>query len=226
MAAAVARELGSRYTDDTDLFIEFGERWEELPLLFFFVVGEAPPTARTRQPKIDEDLFPRIGEGDAAALETLYLQTERAVYAYTLSLVKRPEDTVDIVQETYLKIRAAAHLYRPMGKPMAWIFIIARNLSMNLLRQNNVRGHADWADYDNHLDFSYIADSTDRIVLESALTILADDERQIIVLYALSGMKHHEIAKTLGVPLSTALSRYHRALKKLRNHLTEQGVMR
>lgn len=195
-------------------------------MLFFFAMGEAPSEGKVRQPKIDEGLFPRIGEGDAAALETLYRQTERAVYAYTLSLIKRPEDTVDLVQETYLKIRASAHLYKPMGKPMAWIFTIARNLSMNLLRQNSVRTHADWADYDNHLDFSYIADQTDRIVLESALVILADEERQIIMLYALSGMKHHEIAKNLGVPLSTALSRYHRALKKLRKHLTEQGVMR
>ena len=195
-------------------------------MLFFFVLGEAAPAHRPRQVKVDEALIEKIGAGDIQAFEALYIQTERAVYAYTLSLVKRPEDTVDIVQDTYLKIRAAAHLYKPMGKPMAWIFTIARNLSMNLLRQNSVRGHADWADYDNHLDFSYIADQTDRIVLESALTILADDERQIIMLYALSGMKHHEIAKNLGVPLSTALSRYHRALKKLRNHLTEQGVMR
>lgn len=195
-------------------------------MLFFFVLGEAEPSNKPRQQKVDETLIEKIGDGDMNALEALYLQTEKAVYAYTLSLVKRPEDTVDIVQETYLKIRAAAHLYKPMGKPMAWIFTIARNLSMNLLRQNSVRGHADWADYDNHPDFSYISDVTDRLVLESALTILADDERQIIMLYALSGMKHHEIARTLGVPLSTALSRYHRALKKLRNHLAEQGVTR
>lgn len=195
-------------------------------MLFFIVLGEAPPAHRPRQAKVDEALIERIGAGDMAALETLYLQSERAVYTYALSLVKRPEDAVDIVQDTYLKIRAAAHLYTPMGKPMAWIFTIARNLAMNLLRQNSVRGYADWADYDNHPDFSYLSDQTDRLVLESALNILADDERHVIMLYAISGMKHQEIAKNLGVPLSTALSRYHRALKKLRKHLTEQGVMR
>ncbi|MGD9559643.1 MAG: RNA polymerase sigma factor [Oscillospiraceae bacterium] len=195
-------------------------------MLFFFVLGDAAPAHRPRQIKVDEGLIEKIGEGDMQALEALYVQTERAVYAYALSLVKRPEDTVDIVQDTFIKIRAAAHLYRPMGKPMAWIFTIARNLCMNLLRQNSVRGHADWADYDNRLDFSYIADTTDRLVLESALTVLADDERQIVMLYAISGMKHHEIARGLGVPLSTALSRYHRALKKLRVHLTEKGVTR
>ncbi len=193
-------------------------------MLFFFVLGVDEPAHRPRQIAIDEALFERIGQGDMQALEALYLQTERTVYAYTLSLLKNPDDTVDIVQEVYIKIRASAHLYQPMGKPLAWMFTIARNLCMNLLRKNSLRRADNLDDIEDHMDFSYVTDAADRYILESALAILSEGEREIVLLHAISGMKHNEIAKSLDVPLSTALSRYHRALAKLKKHLTEQGV--
>ncbi|NCB63590.1 MAG: RNA polymerase sigma factor, partial [Clostridia bacterium] len=65
----------------------------------------------------DERLFALVGEGNSTAFETLYRQTERAVYALALSILKNPDDAQDVAQETYLKVRAAAHLYVPQGKP-------------------------------------------------------------------------------------------------------------
>lgn len=53
------------------------------------------------------------------------------------------------------------------------------------------------------------------------MKILSDEERQIVTLYAVSGFKHREIAGFLDIPLPTVLSRYNRALKKLRKYLTE-----
>ena len=61
-------------------------------------------------------------------------------------------------------------------------------------------------------------------MLEAALKALGDEERQVVLLHAVSGLKHREIAQDLGLPLSTVLSRYNRALKKLKRHLTEEGV--
>ena len=48
---------------------------------------------------------------------------------------------------------------------------------------------------------------------------LSDEERQIVALHALSGFRHREIAEVLELPLATVLSKYHRALKKLRSRL-------
>ena len=41
----------------------------------------------------------------------------------------------------------------------------------------------------------------------------------MILLHAVSGLKHREIAELLEIPLATALSKYHRGLKKLRTKL-------
>lgn len=174
---------------------------------------------------IDEAVFIKIAENDLAAFEEFYRLTERTVYAFVLSILKNHDDTLDVLQDTYLKIRGAAHLYEPMGKPMAWIFTIARNLSMSKLRSKKQMESAQVEDIENNLSFSYVTDREDKLVLQSVLKILNDQEREIILLHAISGFSHNEIAKNLGIPLSTVLSKYYRSLKKLRKHLIEQEVL-
>lgn len=173
---------------------------------------------------IDEAIFIRIAANDMAAFEEFYRQTERILYAYVLSTLKNHDDALDVVQDTYLKIRAAAHLYKPMGKPMAWVFTIARNLSVSKLRFKTRNDSLEVDDIENNLSFSYVSDNEDRLVLQAALKILSDEENQIILLHAISGFTHREIADSLGMKLSTVLSKYHRGLKKLKKYLTEQEV--
>jgi len=174
---------------------------------------------------IDEAIFTRIAAGDMAAFEEFYRQTERTVYAFVLSTLKNHDDALDVVQDTYLKIRAAAHLYKPMGKPMAWVFTIARNLSVSKIRSKQKNDSITLTDMENDLNFSYVSDPEDRLVLQTALKILSSEETQIILLHAISGFTHREIAKSLEMKLSTVLSKYHRGLKKLKKYLIEQEVI-
>ena len=62
-------------------------------------------------------------------------------------------------------------------------------------------------------------DADERTLLQQALASLADEERRIVLLHAVTGMKHREIAALLELPLPTVLSKYHRALKKMRAYL-------
>ncbi len=175
---------------------------------------------------IDEAIFTRIANDDMAAFEELYRLTERTVYAFVLSTLKNHDDTLDVVQDTYLKIRAAAHLYQPMGKPMAWVFTIARNLSISKIRSKQKNDSIEMTDLENDLNFSYVSDQEDRLVIQTALKILSSEEIEIILLHAISGFTHREIAKNLDMKLSTVLSKYHRGLKKLKKYLIEQEVLR
>ena len=165
-----------------------------------FLLMSMEELARAQRPegRLEERLLPLVGQGDPEAFEVLYRSTEKAVYALALSILRNPHDAEDIVQETYLKVRAAAHLYVPQGKPLAWLFTITKNLCRDLLRGQSRT--------------------------EAALKALGEEERQVVLLHAASGLKHREIARDLGLPLSTVLSRYSRALKKLQRYLTEEGV--
>lgn len=174
---------------------------------------------------IDEAIFTRIAADDMAAFEEFYRLTERTVYAFVLATVKNHDDALDVVQDTYLKIRAAAHLYQPMGKPMAWVFTIARNLAISKLRYKQKNDSVEIDDLENDLNFSYVSDPDDQLVLQTALEILSVEETEIILLHAISGFTHREIAKKLELNISTVLSKYHRGLKKLKKYLNEQEVL-
>lgn len=192
-------------------------------MLFTFVMSDNEPK-NDKYPtiEIDEGIFPRIGKGEISALDELYHLTERTLYAFTVSLTRDHDQALEVMQETYLKILASAHLYTPMGKPLAWIFTIARNLYYTDVKKNSRISTLDPADLVNDRRFSYVTEAEDKLVLEGLLMKLNEEEREIIMLYAVSGMKHREIADSLNMKLSTVLSKYHRGLKKLRNYLEEE----
>ena len=194
-------------------------------LLFTFVMEEHNPELKTKNKiEIDETLFAKIARNDMEAFDKLYLLTERTMYAFCLSLTRDNQTSLDLMQDTYVKILSAAGLYKPMGKPLAWMFTIAKNMHYSNIRKESRVISLEPKDMEDDKRFSYITEVEDRIVLEGVLDILSEEEREIVLLHAVSGMKHREIAENIGLSLSTTLSKYHRSLKKLRNYLKEEGT--
>jgi len=62
-----------------------------------------------------------------------------------------------------------------------------------------------------------------KIMLKMAMNVLTKEERQIVTLHAVSGLKHREIADITGLPLSTVLTKYKRALEKMKKVLGGDG---
>ncbi|MEG1869475.1 MAG: RNA polymerase sigma factor [Oscillospiraceae bacterium] len=172
--------------------------------------------------KIDESLFPLIAAGNCDAFKQLYYSTDKAVFGYILSIVRNTHDAEDIMQDTYVKIRNSAEHYIPCGKPLAWIFTIAKNLCLSKLRKNSRTVSTDYDDLQEYAIPDFACDRLDNLVLKTALTILSEVDCQIVILHAVTGYKHSEIAKTLGIPLPTVLSKYSRSLAKLKKELREE----
>ena len=51
------------------------------------------------------------------------------------------------------------------------------------------------------------------------MSCLSDEERQIVSLHAVAGLKHREIGELTGLPLATVLTKYNRALAKMKKTL-------
>lgn len=171
--------------------------------------------------EIDETIFPEIASGNKNAFTKLYRMTDKVIFAYILSILKNTEDTKDVMQETYLKILSAAHLYQPQGKPLAWMFTIARNLSLMHIRKNNKHIKVEPLHLENRQDLSYMEYTDERLVLEAALNILSEREHQMILLHTMAGWKHKEIASYMDLTLSNTIKIYNRALKKVKKYLSE-----
>lgn len=165
-----------------------------------------------------EALLLDLAAGDQEALAQLYHRTRTAVFGLALSYLKCRADAEDVTQDTFVRAWENAPGYRPQGKPLAWLLAIARNLSLMRLRERNRTTELpeeDWA----LPDTGGALTAEDRTVLTAALRLLDGEEQRIVLLHAVTGLKHREIAESLSLPLSTVLSKYHRALKKLRMKL-------
>lgn len=166
-----------------------------------------------------------IAAGDKACVAALYDETKTSVYGFALSILKNASDAEDVLQDTYVKIWSGAASYTPLGKPMAWVLTITKNLAMSMLRE---RGKTAELSDESWLALEAKSSSVsteDRLVLNAAMGALTGEERQIIILHAVSGLKHIEISRLLSMPLSTVLSKYNRAKKKLQNTLKEGNMI-
>lgn len=189
-------------------------------LILWGMMADAAPGIKVANEDFEEWIR-EMGQGDTQALAELYTHTKTAVYGFALSIVKNPHYAEDLMQDAYVQIFQAAGSYRPQGKPMAWILRIVRNLSLMRLR-----GLKDATTYDENIGTYSVEDfsqgSADRLALRAALQGLSGEERQIVMLHSVAGLKHREIAEIIQIPLSTVLSKYRRALSKLKILLGEE----
>ena len=155
-----------------------------------------------------ERLLLQVGQGDRDAFARLYSLARGAVYALALSLLQDAHEAQDTAQDTFVKVWESAPSYRPQGSPMAWMLTIARNLARSRLRRGGRQVGLEDEEW-NAIPADLPAVSPeDRQVLQEALARLGEEERRIILLHAISGLKHREIAQLLELPLSTVLSKY------------------
>ena len=165
---------------------------------------------------IPPELMQRVASGDDQAFEQLYRLTFRPVYSFLLSMTANQNDAMDILQETYIRVHGSAHLYKEQGNPMAWIMTIARNLFlMEKRKKKALLVAADELEARDEPCFDGIADHETKILLEELFTNLSEEERTIVVMHAICGFRHREIAEVMDLPLGTVLSKYNRSMKKL-----------
>lgn len=175
-----------------------------------FTTAKKPNSAQ-----IDDAIY-RIAQGDDNALQILYDQTASSIYAYALSITKSVPDAQDVMHDTFIKMYENAHNYNSHGKPMAWILTITKNLCLQKFRQQSricdMPDETIWSQFAGNTNMS----ADDKMFVAQYLAKLAEEERSIVVLHAMAGLKHREIAKHLNMPLATVLSKYNRAIKKLK----------
>lgn len=163
-----------------------------------------------------DGLLLRVGRGDREAFAQLYGLTRGAVYALALSLLGDSHEAQDVAQDTFVKVWESAPSYRSEGSPMAWLLTVARNLARSRLRRSSRQAELDEEEWNAIPADAPAVAPEDRAVLQEALFRLGAEERKVVLLHAVTGLKHREIAQLLGLPLSTVLSKYHRGLKKLK----------
>ena len=175
----------------------------------------------------EERLLLLMKTGDQEAFRKLYERTARSIYSYALSILKHPQDAEEVMQDTYLTAWNQAGQYKSEGKPMAWLFTIARNLCYMRLRRQRDYLQVSYEELEEEEPGELcpqIELAPEKETLLKALSALGEEERKIVLLHDAGEMKHREIAEYLGCPLSTVLSKYRRALKKLQKLVDKNEI--
>lgn len=187
-------------------------------------------TRRSKTPKaveVDgriENCIIKLGHGELSAMEELYLLTSKAVFAFALSFLHNGADAEDAMHDTYIAAFKAATDYQPQKKPIAWLIGIAKKVCLMRLRE--IRMHPNLpleGDVLDALPSLGKIPSDEALILRASLGKLTEEENRIVILYAVAGFKHREIAGFMKIPLSTELSKYRRAISKLRKMMEEEN---
>lgn len=154
---------------------------------------------------------------------TLYRLTAPSVYSYALSVLKNSYDAEDVLHDCFVRIYQAAGSYRSVGKPMAWILTVAKNLCMQKLRDTSTMADIPEEDWQRSLSENTHLSVDEKLLIHQCMSLLSEEERQIVTLHAVAGFKHREIAEHMDLLLPTVLSKYNRAIKKLKSALEKES---
>lgn len=170
----------------------------------------------------------RAKEGDQQAFaevyEVMYPAVARFLY-YRLGDRSAAEETAG---DVFLAAWRQLGSYRGDHFP-AWIFRIARNLAIGRFRKDS---RARMVPIEQVSDLpstgpsphqsAELSDTSERV--RSALTRLADDQRDIIVMKFLLGLDNETVGRAMRKSANAVNAQQHRALRSLREMLTKEGL--
>ena len=184
----------------------------------------------------DENLMVRFGRGEAAAFEFLYRRHESRVFRFLQRNVRNEAAANDLMQEVWFAVVRGAANYQPTAKFTTWLFTIAHNRTVDMIRANHrlqSLDAGDDADPEASSSLERLAESAkleplaqvqsqdEAAALLNAVAQLPAEQRSAFLLQAEGELSVEEIAHATGSSFETAKSRLRYARAKLRQLLWE-----
>jgi len=173
---------------------------------------------------------------DPDLLDELIARYQHRLPRYLWTLTGNRGTAEDLFQETWIRVLEKCHQYNPRWRFETWLFSIARNLAIDLLRRRQPEsldallhpggeGTArEWPDRESATPYETVATGEQSERIKGILQRLPPDAREVLLLRFQEDLDLSEIAEVVKAPLSTVKSRLYRGLEALRNLLEEESV--
>ena len=177
----------------------------------------------------DVELMLRVKQGDEDAFGELMRRYRRRLASFFYSLCWNADTAQDWAQEVFVRLWLARGRYEASGRLKSYIFRIARNHWLTVLRKRKCRPEPMFLaemwqpeTSESGLERLLIKRYEDRRI-KSAIADLPEHYRLVFVLSHFQDMKYSEIAEVLEIPVGTVKSRMSSAVRKLREWLMADG---
>jgi len=173
-------------------------------------------------------LIRRIARGDRAAFEELYRAYQLPLFRYFLRMVGSTAAAEELADDVLVAVWQGAGRFRAESKPSTWVFGIAHHKALNARREKlpdtmAVDAMADLPSPDEGPEELLLRERF-RQRVESALTALSPEHREVLQLTFYQGLSCAEIASVVGRPVNTVKTRMFHARRRLQRVLEGMGV--
>ena len=184
----------------------------------------------------DYELIMRFIKGEQSCFEDLIHRHKNKVFAYISLYIRDQALAEDIFQDTFLKViqSVKSGRYYDNGKFLSWVMRIAHNLIIDHFRRIKQMNTVSNDNYESDLfnskrfaDSNIEDDMIKRQVqkdIRRMITMLPDDQREVVILRHYAGLSFKEIAEITDVSINTALGRMRYALINLRKIMDEKKI--
>jgi len=171
----------------------------------------------------EQRLIRLAAAGDRDAAEQCIRAHQQSLYAYLLRMSGRPDVAEDIVQEAFVRVLSNLDRFDERFRFSTWLFTIAKRLYVNACQKHKPAYDSGivggWVGKGREPEWATTRDEVHenaKCALESALSDLPDDQREILILFHQLDWPIALIAQHMDMPEGTVKSHLHRGRKKLR----------
>lgn len=186
--------------------------------------------------KEDNEIIADILSGNEPAFGVLIERHIGSLYAFVYRYVRNSEDAKDIVQEGFVRAWRNLKKFDPSKSFKTWLFAIAKNAALDLLKKKRPAAFSELSDDDEVLD-AMLAPYNDqeelpdelfdrvqaKAAIDRAVESLPQTYRTVLGMRYAKQLKFREIAKALGEPIDTVKSRHRRGLALLKEIIRGEG---
>lgn len=172
--------------------------------------------------RTDVELAEAHEAGDPGAFAELYRRHRDRVFRLALTVTCDRELAADVTQDVFLKLHTRLGSFEGRAKFTTWLHRVALNACHDQLRRRRPDPLPEEAEA-ALADDERTGEVTDRITLLSALSLLPEEFRTVVVLHDLYDHRYEEISELLGIPMGTVKSRLARGRLRLSESLGHES---
>lgn len=187
------------------------------------------------QDTTDRQLVDAARNGDTKAFGEIVKRHQRRIHRVVVHMLRNEAEAEEVTQECFFRAFGALDRFDGRSEPFTWMYRIAVNLSLNMLRARKPRGQGTSLD-DPRVEGALVerrpsmadpvAQNVNRelaLALAEGVDRLSDTLRVTLILVAIDGLSHAEASEILGCPEGTVAWRVHEGRKQLKAFLEARG---